>query len=180
VTQRRVTPDGERQWLSADGYWYPTESAALLAGLQPQSEPRSTPVPPKAPAAPTAHTRPLPVIYQAPASKKVPRRAQIAQAFLVVWAVGVVVAFVVGGTDWGVAAIVIPFGLSLGIARAVGNDANRISKVGVRGATGLQCPKRGGTQFTAKRSARGKIGLGLLAPKTRVRCVTYRAQFTRG
>jgi hypothetical protein len=28
-----VTPDGEKQWLSADGNWYPTESAALLAGI---------------------------------------------------------------------------------------------------------------------------------------------------
>ena len=35
MTESRVTPDGEKQWRSADGDWYPTESAALLAGLQP-------------------------------------------------------------------------------------------------------------------------------------------------
>lgn len=29
----RENPNGERQWLSADGYWYPTEDEALLAGL---------------------------------------------------------------------------------------------------------------------------------------------------
>jgi hypothetical protein len=43
VTQWRVTPSGEKQWLSADGYWYPTESAALLAGLQ---SPERPPTPP--------------------------------------------------------------------------------------------------------------------------------------
>jgi hypothetical protein len=181
VTQWRVTPDGEKQWLSADGNWYPTESAALLAGLSAPTEPRVASPPPPA-VVPKAMPTPPPGIYQRPISttKKVPRRAQIARAFLVIWAVLVVVAFAAGGTTWGVVAIAVPFGLSIGIAKAVGNNANRISKVGVRGATGLQCPKCGGTQFTAKRSAGGKIGLGLLAPKTRVRCVTCRTQFTRG
>jgi hypothetical protein len=34
------TPDGERQWLSADGNWYSSESAALLAGIEQAKEHR--------------------------------------------------------------------------------------------------------------------------------------------
>jgi hypothetical protein len=34
MTQRRATPDGEKQWLGADGYWYPTESDALATGVE--------------------------------------------------------------------------------------------------------------------------------------------------
>jgi hypothetical protein len=45
VTQWRETPAGEKQWLSADGFWYPTESAALLAGLQSNERPPLAPTP---------------------------------------------------------------------------------------------------------------------------------------
>jgi len=51
----------------------------------------------------------------------------------------------------------------------------------------LMCPSCGGTQFTAKRSASAKsagcllFGIGfLLAPKSRVRCVTCGTEFKRG
>jgi len=52
----------------------------------------------------------------------------------------------------------------------------KISTVAQNGA----CPKCGGSQFKAKRSAMGKIGLGLLAPKTQVRCVTCGTTYRRG
>ncbi len=51
----------------------------------------------------------------------------------------------------------------------------------------LACPKCGGTQFKAKRSARGKVigtvtlGVGgVLAPKSRVRCVACKTECLRG
>jgi len=44
----------------------------------------------------------------------------------------------------------------------------------------LRCPKCGGTNFTAKRSVKGKIGIGLLAPKTQVKCITCGKMFKRG
>ena len=59
MTESRVTPDGEKQWRSADGNWYPTESAALLAGLQPiervveLTPPSTSPLP--SPVAPAPH-----------------------------------------------------------------------------------------------------------------------------
>lgn len=63
----------------------------------------------------------------------------------------------------------------------------RLSKAGQHTDAGLACPKCGGTQFTAKRSATGKtvgvvtLGVGaLLAPKTRVKCVTCGKSFIRG
>jgi hypothetical protein len=65
----------------------------------------------------------------------------------------------------------------------------RISDVGERTAAGLACPKCGGTQFKAKRSAAGKtIGtaatLGVagafLAPKSRVKCITCGTEYRRG
>lgn len=42
------------------------------------------------------------------------------------------------------------------------------------------CPRCGGTQFTAKRSMAGKLGFGVLAVKSRVRCVTCGLDFKRG
>ena len=52
---------------------------------------------------------------------------------------------------------------------------------------GVACPKCGGTQFEPKRSFKGKaigvatIGVGaVLAPKSRVRCVTCGKEFKRG
>lgn len=63
----------------------------------------------------------------------------------------------------------------------------RLSEVGERTAAGLACPKCGGTQFKAKRSAGGKAlgaplgGVGaMLAPKTRVKCVTCGTEYRRG
>jgi hypothetical protein len=57
------------------------------------------------------------------------------------------------------------------------------SDVAVDGA----CPKCGGTQFTAKRSKKGKVGLGVVAlpliafaPKSQVKCVTCGTTFKRG
>ena len=38
-------------------------------------------------------------------------------------------------------------------------------------------PKCGGTNFVAKRSNKGKLARGLLAPKTQVKCVTCGLKF---
>jgi uncharacterized protein with PIN domain len=43
-----------------------------------------------------------------------------------------------------------------------------------------RCPNCGGTEFTAKRSVKGKIGFGLLARKSQVRCVSCGTMFKRG
>lgn len=58
----------------------------------------------------------------------------------------------------------------------------KLSKAGGRGVDGtLRCPKCGGTNFKAKRSAKGKLlGGFLLAPKSRVKCETCGKQFKRG
>lgn len=59
--------------------------------------------------------------------------------------------------------------------------AKKISKAGDRTeAGGLSCPKCGGTSFKSKRSLKGKVGAGVLAPKTRVKCETCGKQFKRG
>jgi hypothetical protein len=42
------------------------------------------------------------------------------------------------------------------------------------------CPNCGGSQFTAKRSMKGKVAVGILAPKTQVRCVACGSMFKRG
>jgi hypothetical protein len=55
-----------------------------------------------------------------------------------------------------------------------------ISQVGAAGAAGLACPRCGGTAFKAKRSAGGKVAGGLLAPKTRVKCITCATEYRRG
>lgn len=56
-----------------------------------------------------------------------------------------------------------------------------ISEAGARTATGeLACPRCGSTQFVAKRSAGGKVMAGVLAAKTRVRCVACGTTFIRG
>lgn len=67
------------------------------------------------------------------------------------------------------------------------NHRQPLSDVGQQTSAGLACPKCGGTQFTAKRSMTGKIvgtatlGVGgLLAPKTRVKCVACGTMFLRG
>lgn len=107
-------------------------------------------------------------------------RAKATFTVLGAWAVAVIILFATKHTTAGVLLIAVPVGLLIGVARIMGQDANKISKVGVKGQTGLACPKCGGTSFKAKRSAGGKLGLGLLAPKTRVKCATCGAQYTRG
>jgi DNA-directed RNA polymerase subunit RPC12/RpoP len=57
---------------------------------------------------------------------------------------------------------------------------NTITKRGVHGAAGLQCPHCGGTQFQAVRSAGGMMAIGVFAPKSRVKCVTCGTKFFRG
>jgi DNA-directed RNA polymerase subunit RPC12/RpoP len=59
-------------------------------------------------------------------------------------------------------------------------NKSKISQVGKQTGGGLACPKCGSTQFKAKRSAGGKVMGGVLAPKTRVRCVACGQQFMRG
>lgn len=56
----------------------------------------------------------------------------------------------------------------------------KISKVGDRSSGVLACPKCGGTGFKAKRSLMGKVALGVLAPKTRVKCTTCGKEYDRG
>lgn len=55
-----------------------------------------------------------------------------------------------------------------------------ISTAGKMGPAGLACPRCGSTQFTAKRSMKGKLAAGVLAPKTQVRCVACGAMYKRG
>lgn len=64
----------------------------------------------------------------------------------------------------------------------------KLSKAADRDDAGtIRCPKCGGTQFESKRSFRGKaigvatLGAGaVLAPKSRVRCITCGKEFKRG
>lgn len=63
----------------------------------------------------------------------------------------------------------------------------QLGEVGVQGAAGLACPRCGSTQFTAKRSKKGKVigvttlGVGvLLAPKSQVKCVACGNMYKRG
>jgi hypothetical protein len=53
-----VTPEGEKQWLSADGNWYSTESAALLAGLPQPSSQMTPPTPAAYPSPPPVYGTP--------------------------------------------------------------------------------------------------------------------------
>lgn len=64
---------------------------------------------------------------------------------------------------------------------------SKISEVADRSEGDVRCPKCGGTQFKAKRSGRGKVigvatvGVGaVLAPKSRVKCVTCGTEYRRG
>jgi uncharacterized C2H2 Zn-finger protein len=66
-------------------------------------------------------------------------------------------------------------------------ERKRLSAVADRSGGVLACPRCGSTQFTAKRSNKGKIGLGvvflpaaLIAPKTQVKCVACGLKFKRG
>lgn len=58
--------------------------------------------------------------------------------------------------------------------------AKRLSKVADTSGGGLRCPRCGGSAFKSKRSLLGKIGLGLLARKSRVQCQTCGKTFKRG
>lgn len=75
---------------------------------------------------------------------------------------------------------------SVGYTGKIGSR-EELSAVGERTDYGLACPKCGGTQFTAKRSVKGKvIGIGtigvagLIAPKSQVKCVTCGTMYKRG
>lgn len=103
-------------------------------------------------------------------------RFRIMQLLLGVWVAALVVLFSTHHTFIAILVIAVP----LGILKYIADQQNRISKVGVKGQAGLGCPKCGGTQWKAKRSAGGKVALGLLASKTRVRCETCGAQYVRG
>jgi hypothetical protein len=59
-------------------------------------------------------------------------------------------------------------------------SSRALSQVGTHTSGGLACPDCGGTQFTAKRSVSGKMVAGVLAPKTRVKCVTCGTTYVRG
>jgi hypothetical protein len=88
MTQWRVTPDGERQWRSADGNWYPTESAALLAGLRPSVEgPPTRSIPPARAATPGVYAKPVGRNRYGPKDAKV--------AILVTWVIIAVIVAIV-------------------------------------------------------------------------------------
>jgi hypothetical protein len=93
VTQWRVTPQGERQWLSADGNWYPTESAALLAGL-PQPA-RAQP----APSTPATRVPPPPLIRQVAKPRK--RKVKWGRVFIAAAVVIGIVAYFSSKTSSG-------------------------------------------------------------------------------
>lgn len=56
----------------------------------------------------------------------------------------------------------------------------KLSEAGKTDEGTLRCPKCGGANFTAKRSVKGKMTAGVLAPKSRVKCVTCGETFKRG
>jgi hypothetical protein len=62
-----------------------------------------------------------------------------------------------------------------------GVTKEHLTDVASRGPDGSpRCPNCGGQQFTAKRSVIGKLGFGVLAAKSQVRCVTCGTVFKRG
>ncbi len=61
------------------------------------------------------------------------------------------------------------------------NGTPVLSAAGAHTATGeLCCPQCGGTSFTARRAVGAYIAVGLLAPKSQVKCVTCGKVFKRG
>jgi len=71
-------------------------------------------------------------------------------------------------------------GLGVSKERIRENKRKKFSQVAVATTTGeASCPKCHGTSFTAKRSRKGKLKFGILAPKTQVKCVTCGAMFLR-
>jgi DNA-directed RNA polymerase subunit RPC12/RpoP len=61
----------------------------------------------------------------------------------------------------------------------MGTRAN-LSAVGAQSDAGIACPRCGSLQFIAKRSNKGKLMAGVLAPKTQVKCVACGMKFKRG
>lgn len=93
MTQWRVTPTGEREWLGQDGYWYSDEATAARSGVAQSSVP-----PPPTP----------PTIYRRPTKKR-----PAAIGCLVPIAVGIIAAVIfaiassggsanIAGTVWSV------------------------------------------------------------------------------
>jgi DNA-directed RNA polymerase subunit RPC12/RpoP len=73
----------------------------------------------------------------------------------------------------------------IGVAKGMGSPkakyaGKKLSAVGTKTSGGLACPNCGSTSFESKRSAGGKLAGGLLAPKTRVKCVACGVEFVRG
>jgi len=56
----------------------------------------------------------------------------------------------------------------------------KLSQAGATEDGTIRCPKCGSTAFRSKRSLKGKLAAGLLAPKTRVKCEVCGKQFKRG
>lgn len=54
----------------------------------------------------------------------------------------------------------------------------KLHKVG-QTEDGIRCTKCGSDSFRAKRSLKGKLALGVLAPKTRVECVVCGKDYKR-
>lgn len=95
--------------------------------------------------------------------------AILAVVALVLWWKYVLSIFVLGGITY------------LYFRHQSSREARRLSNCGDRSTGGvLTCPNCGSAQFTAKRSVAGKVGFGLLAPKTRVKCVACGETFIRG
>ena len=68
--QWRENANGERQWLSADGYWYPSEAEALIAGTRHTEPARQAPPPPHMPYPPAAPPAGPPPIARRSVQKK--------------------------------------------------------------------------------------------------------------
>jgi DNA-directed RNA polymerase subunit RPC12/RpoP len=79
-------------------------------------------------------------------------------------------------------AVMSPAATATGQSDYTGKRGDRapLSVVGRKTDSGLKCPKCGGTQFKAKRSVAGKMAVGVLAPKTQVKCETCGTMFKRG
>lgn len=65
---------------------------------------------------------------------------------------------------------------SFNLLSTPGDGRKKFTQVARQGA----CPRCGGMQFTAKRSVKGKLAAGVLAPKTQVKCNSCGLMFKRG
>ena len=143
MIHRRESPTGERQYLGQDGFWYAEGPGTQVASPEPVVAAPVAPVVAKAtPNVPPTPARiPPPVVNQSPIVKRWTLKVHIARVLLVGWVVLVIVAFVAGGVGWGIFTIALSLGLLIGIAKAKGDDANRISKVAGQGPTGASMSK---------------------------------------